>query len=66
MISKKWKSFLWLIKWGAQCVVGVMINASGTVMVTKRSTQGTAEDSVLAHQFDDTKWRSKDDEGMDT
>ena len=34
MISKKWKSFLWLIKWGAQCVVGVMINASGTVMVT--------------------------------
>jgi hypothetical protein len=66
MISKKWKSSLWPIKWGAQVVVVVMLNDSGTVMVTKRSTLGTAEDSVLAHQFDDSKWTSKDAEGMDT
>ena len=43
MISKKWTSSLWPIKWGAQGVVVVMLNDSGTVMVTKRSTLGTAE-----------------------
>jgi len=34
----------------------VALNVSGTIMVTKRSTLCTAEDSVLAQQFDDSKW----------
>lgn len=34
----------------------VTLNVSGTIMVTRRSTLCTAEDSVLAQQFDDTKW----------
>jgi hypothetical protein len=34
----------------------VVLNVSGTIMVTKRSTLCTAEDSVLAQQFDDSKW----------
>jgi len=34
----------------------VALNVSGTVMATKRVTLQIAEDSVLAQQFDDTKW----------
>ena len=34
----------------------VTLNVSGIVMATKRSTLQTAEDSVLAQQFDDAKW----------
>ena len=34
----------------------VTLNVSGTMMVTRRSTLCTAEDSVLAQQFDETKW----------
>ena len=34
----------------------VALNVSGTIMVTMRSTLCTAEDSVLAQQFDDSKW----------
>ena len=34
----------------------VTLNVSGTTMVTKRATLMFAEDSVLAQQFDDTKW----------
>ena len=34
----------------------VTLNVSGTIMVTMRSTLCAAEDSVLAQQFDDTKW----------
>ena len=33
----------------------VVLNVSGTMMVTKRATLCIAEDSVLAQQFDDTK-----------
>ncbi|KAL9178435.1 hypothetical protein ACHAXT_003765, partial [Thalassiosira profunda] len=34
----------------------VTLNVSGTMMATKRSTLMVFEDSVLAQQFDDTKW----------
>ncbi|KAL7494177.1 hypothetical protein ACHAWT_002900 [Skeletonema menzelii] len=34
----------------------ITLNVSGTVMATKRATLMIAEDSVLAQQFDDTKW----------
>jgi hypothetical protein len=34
----------------------VALNVSGTNMVTMRSTLCTANDSVLAQQFDDSKW----------
>ncbi len=34
----------------------VTLNVSGTIMTTKRSTLQVTEDSVLARQFDDTKW----------
>ncbi|KAL3777208.1 hypothetical protein ACHAW5_000746 [Stephanodiscus triporus] len=34
----------------------VALNVTGTIMVTKRSTLCTAEDSALAQQFDDSKW----------
>jgi hypothetical protein len=34
----------------------VVLNVSGTVMTTKRCTLCTVEDSVLAQQFDDSKW----------
>eukprot|EP00984_Skeletonema_dohrnii_P017700 scaffold8135_cov127-Skeletonema_dohrnii-CCMP3373.AAC.2 len=34
----------------------VMLNVSGTMMATKRDVLMFAEDSVLAQQFDDTKW----------
>lgn len=34
----------------------VTLNVSGTIMITKRSTLQVTEDSVLARQFDDTKW----------
>jgi len=34
----------------------IVLNVSGTMMVTKRSTLCAAEDSVLAQQFDDSKW----------
>jgi len=34
----------------------VMLNVSGTMMATERAVLMFAEDSVLAQQFDDTKW----------
>jgi hypothetical protein len=34
----------------------VVLNVSGTMMASKRSTMQAAEDSVLAQQFDDFKW----------
>ena len=34
----------------------ITLDVSGTVMVTKRATLRIIEDSVLAQQFDDTKW----------
>jgi hypothetical protein len=34
----------------------VALSVSGTIMVTKRFTLCTAEDSVLAQQFDDSEW----------
>ncbi|KAL3770073.1 hypothetical protein ACHAWU_005900 [Discostella pseudostelligera] len=34
----------------------IALNVSGTPMVTRRSTLCTIEDSVLAQQFDDSKW----------
>jgi hypothetical protein len=34
----------------------VVLNVSGTVMTTKRCTLCTIEDSVLAQQFNDSKW----------
>jgi hypothetical protein len=34
----------------------VVLNVSGTVMTTKRCTLCAVEDSVLAQQFDDSKW----------
>ena len=34
----------------------VILNVSGTVMTTKRCTLCTIEDSVLAQQFNDSKW----------
>ena len=34
----------------------VTLNVSGTAMMTQRSTLCIAEDSVLAQQFDDSKW----------
>ncbi len=34
----------------------ISLNVSGTMMVTTRSTLCTIKDSVLAQQFDDSKW----------
>lgn len=34
----------------------ILLNVSGTMMVTTRSTLCTIKDSVLAQQFDDSKW----------
>ncbi|KAL7493567.1 hypothetical protein ACHAWT_002579 [Skeletonema menzelii] len=34
----------------------ITLNVSGTMMATKRATLMVAKDSVLAQQFDDTKW----------
>jgi hypothetical protein len=34
----------------------VVLNVSGTIMTTKRCTLCTVEDSVLAQQFNDSKW----------
>jgi flagellar motor switch/type III secretory pathway protein FliN len=34
----------------------IVLNVSGTVMTTKRCTLCAVEDSVLAQQFDDSKW----------
>jgi hypothetical protein len=34
----------------------VALNVSGTMMITTRSTLSAAEDSVLAQQFDSSKW----------
>ncbi|KAL7552051.1 hypothetical protein ACHAWF_015682 [Thalassiosira exigua] len=34
----------------------VILNVNGTMMTTKRSTLQAIEDSVLAQQFDDSKW----------
>ena len=34
----------------------VVLNVSGTVMTTKQCTLCTIEDSVLAQQFNDSKW----------
>jgi len=39
----------------------ITLNVSGTTMATKRSTLMVAEDSVLAQQFDDTKWTEQGD-----
>jgi hypothetical protein len=41
----------------------IVLNVSGAIMVTTRSTLQTAEDSVLAQQFDDSKWT---EQGCDT
>ena len=38
----------------------VLLNASGTLMETKRSTLGLYKDSALAKQFDDPLWTQKD------
>ena len=37
----------------------VTLNVSGTMMATNRSTLQTTENSVLAQQFDDTKWTNQ-------
>lgn len=34
----------------------ITLNVSGTMMITKRSTLQVIDDSMLARQFDDTKW----------
>mmetsp|Transcript_10165 Transcript_10165/g.18255 ORF Transcript_10165/g.18255 Transcript_10165/m.18255 type:complete len:607 (+) Transcript_10165:201-2021(+) len=34
----------------------IALNVSGTIMITTRSTLQAIEDSVLAQQFDDSKW----------
>jgi hypothetical protein len=34
----------------------IALNVSGTIMATKRATLMVAEESMLAQQFDDTKW----------
>ena len=34
----------------------ITLNVGGTMMATKRATLMVAEDSVLAQQFDDSKW----------
>ena len=34
----------------------ITLNVSGTIMATRRDTLKIAEDSMLAQQFDDTKW----------
>ena len=34
----------------------ILLNVSGTIMTTTRATLRIIEDSVLAQQFDDTKW----------
>jgi len=39
----------------------ITLNVSGTMMATKRSTLMVAEGSVLAQQFDDTKWTEQGD-----
>jgi hypothetical protein len=37
----------------------IILNVSGTTMATTRATLQFAEESVLAQQFDDTKWTEK-------
>jgi hypothetical protein len=37
----------------------VVLNVSGAIMVTTRSTLCSAKDSVLAQQFDDSKWTAQ-------
>jgi hypothetical protein len=37
----------------------IALNVSGTPMVTRRSTLRAIEDSVLAQQFDDSKWNEQ-------
>ena len=37
----------------------VALNVSGTIMITTRATLSVAEDSVLAQQFDDSKWKEQ-------
>ena len=37
----------------------VTLNVSGAMMATKRSTLQVAEDSVLAQQFDDSRWTAQ-------
>lgn len=44
----------------------VALNVSGTVVATTRSTLCTIEDSVLAKQFDDTKWTEQGSNGTRT
>ena len=38
----------------------VVLNVSGTTMATKRLTLQAVEDSVLAQQFDDSKWTEQE------
>ncbi len=42
----------------------VMLNVSGTMMATNRATLLFAEDSVLAAQFDDSKWTRQGSNSM--
>ncbi len=42
----------------------ISLDVSGTVMVTKRATLQIIEDSVLAQQFDDTKWTEQGSDNM--
>lgn len=44
----------------------VALNVSGTVVATTRSTLCTIEDSVLAKQFNDTKWTEQGSNGTRT
>ena len=37
----------------------ISLNVSGTIMTTTRATLRIIEDSVLAQQFDDTKWKEQ-------
>jgi len=41
----------------------ISLNVSGTIMTTKRCVLRVAEDSVLAQQFDDTKWTEQGSKG---
>ena len=38
----------------------VLLNVSGTIMATEKSTLGLCKDSVLAKQFDDPLWVQQD------
>ncbi len=42
----------------------ITLDVSGTIMVTKRATLQIIEESVLAQQFDDTKWTEQGSDNM--